>query len=145
MTGFVYDSKTSTLIVGVVPMKEFGENKITITRENDVTTRTAGLESNMFSVNNNGGGTISFELIYGTKYDLYMENLMGFKKLIPVSFTDLPNLKNLQTFGMVQTQADIVLGETPDFRTWTLTVDSVDLSIAGQAGELYGTVQEYIA
>jgi hypothetical protein len=144
MSAYQFDSKNVALVIGPVPMDDFGENKITITRTNDVSSVQSGLESNMFSVSNNAVGTISFELIYGTKYDTYMDNLLSFKKLIPIAFTDVKSLKSLVTQGMIGSQPDVVLGMEPDTRTWVLNVNSVDLSLKGAAGEFIGTVTPWV-
>ena len=145
MAAYEYDSKDSQLIIGVIPMESFGDNKITITRNNDRTTLMEGVDGdNLFATSNKTAGTISFDLIYGTDYDLYMDNLTNYKGLFPVAFTHIKSFKNLTTFGKVMTQADITNGETPEFRTWTLVVDSVDMSVNGQRGEFIDTVQQFI-
>ena len=146
MAAFEYDSKDSQLLIGGIPMASFGDNKITITRNNDVTTLMEGVDGdNLFATSNKTAGTISFDLIYGTDYDLYMDNLTNYKGLFPVAFSNIKSFKNLITFGKVMTQADITNGETPEFRTWTLVVDSVDMSVNGQRGEFIDVITPHIS
>lgn len=143
MAAYEYDSKDCQLIIGSIDMSSFGDNKITITRNNDVTVLMEGVDGdNLFASSNRTAGTIAFDLIYGTDYDLYMDNLANYKGLVPITFTHSKGLKNLSTFGKVMSQADITLGETPEFRTWTLVVDSVDMSVNGQIGEFFETVNQ---
>lgn len=140
-----YDSKQSFLAVGGIPMHGFGDNKITISRNNDVTSMIEGVDGeNTISFSNKKAGTISFELQYMSKYDILMDNLSNVKYLVPIAFSDLSTLKGLITEGAIMTQPDIVLGEEPENRVWTILVNSTDMSIAGSVSELFGTVTKYI-
>ena len=140
-----YDSLQSTLLVGGIPMGGFGDNKITISRNNDVTTLIEGVDGdNTFSRSNRKAGTISFDLQYMSEYDTFMDNLASLPTLIPVAFLDTSSLKSLITVGQVMTQPDIANGEQPENRTWTLVVDSTDMSVAGQVSEFIGAVTPYV-
>ena len=109
-----YDSSEISLVVGTIQMAGFGDNKVVISRNGDVSTITDGLDGEVvFSTSNKRSGTISFDLLYGTDYDLYMDNLASATWQFPVVFTHLQSRKALATNGMVMTQPDIELGETP--------------------------------
>lgn len=140
MTVRTYDSKNLLVNIGGIPMEGFGDNKVTITRNNDVTSLMEGVDGDIiFASSNKESGTLSFDLLYGSDYDQFMDNLSATKRLVPVGFTDANGFKLLTTSGMIQSQADIVLGETPDNRTWTMVLASVDLSKL--AGTLIGSIK----
>jgi hypothetical protein len=131
----IYDSKDVILTVAGIPMAGFGENKITISRTEDASSVMTGADGEtLFSKSNKRSGTISFDLLYGTDYDTYMDQVGSFQYLFPVTFSHTGlrgTKKNLVTWGMVQSQPDIALGSEAESRNWTLVVDSVDMSLGG--------------
>lgn len=144
MAAYTYDTKKLQVIIGGIPMEGFGDNKITVTRSNDVTTIMEGVDGDiLFASSNKTSGTLSFDLIYGSDYDLFLDNLILTKQLIPIGFLDPNGNKLLATFGMLQSQADMALNETPDNRTWTFVIADTSLAaISGLfiAGVKYHTV-----
>ena len=145
MTAFTYDNTDIILMVAGIELAAFGENKVTLTRNNDVTTIIEGLDSNMFASSSRKAGTLSFELLYGTAYDLFMDNLSGTKSLVPVNFIHKNSFKTLNTVGMVMTQPDISLGDEPESREWVLVIDNASLDAAGQIGELIANASYFTA
>jgi len=142
-----YDSNQITLVVGGVPMGGFGaDNKVTISRNNDVTSIIEGVDGVdvTFARSNKKSGTISFDLQYKSEFDTLMDNLASLPTLVPVAFYDSSTLKSLITVGQVMSQPDIALGGEPADRPWTLIVANVDMSVAGKASALLGAVTPFV-
>jgi hypothetical protein len=146
MSAKSFDVKTGVLRVAGIKMSGFGDNKITISRDEDVHSKLVGAEGDWIaSKSYKTQGTVSFDLLPGTEYDLLMDNLVNFPTFFPVTYTDTASLKALVTFGKVMTQPDIANGESPEPRTWVLMVDNVDMSVNGQVGKLYSQAASYVA
>jgi len=127
-----YDSSRVLLQIGLIPIKGFGDNKIVISRTNDVSSVVEGSDGEIiFAKSNKSSGTLSFDLLYGTEYDRFMEAAAFVSYQVPVSFQCLNTGKALTTWGMVATQPDISLGETPESRTWVMNIASVDMFLGG--------------
>ena len=131
----IYDGKDVILTVAGVQMAGFGDNKITISRTEDVSSVMTGADGEtLFSKSRKRSGTIAFDLLPSTDFDTYMDQVAAFQYLFPVTFTQTglsgPK-KHLTTWGMVQSQPDISMGSEAEARSWVLVVENVDMSFGG--------------
>jgi len=136
MASIKYDSKGSKLVIFGLEIKGIADGNVTISRDTDQTTVHKGRDGeNAYSVSNDKSGTISVDLLYGTEYDTYLENLATYGGFFPIGFFHEESNKILQTYGMVMSVPDIVVGKEIESRTWVIAADSVDMSIRSQASE----------
>lgn len=136
MSSYSFNTANGVLMVAGVEMGGFGDNKVTISRNNDVSVLVEGVDGDVcFATSNKKAGTIGFDLMHSSEYDLFMDQLTGYSGLIDVSFYDTDTGKALQSTGKVMTQPDIAINESPENRSWVIQVANVDMSLLSTQSE----------
>ena len=138
MALYTYDSKEVNLYIGFVEVTGYGpDTKIVINREDDLITRTKGVDGDLqLNKQNMADGTMTVTLLYGCEWDIAFDQLSASKGVAPLTFVNAKGGKVLVTNAWIEQQPDISLGTEAEAREWVIGLQSTDFSAQGNTSSI---------
>lgn len=126
MTVKSYDPKKVSLVTGGISVYGFGpDTKITISRNNMVSTITEGVDGDIsVNIDNRYSGKMEIQLLHNSSMNAIYENWLKQVEVtgnpfFPVTFSD-PSGSSLSTIGWLEEQPSYDVGTETSTRTWVI-------------------------
>ncbi|AUR86368.1 hypothetical protein NVP1084O_161 [Vibrio phage 1.084.O._10N.261.49.F5] len=145
---FTFDPDDINIIIGVVELKSYGPDGVTLARSTNHTEKEVGVKGDAsISRQRDKTGTLSINLISQSDHDKMFDELQAITDLytFPVVLEIKSMNKQLATIGWYETMPDLTAGASAGSRTHVIGLQNAIPSALEAAFNLAGTVKNAIA
>lgn len=145
---FTYDPDDIELIIGLVEIKGYGGDGVTLAREANHTETEVGVKGDISAARSrNKKGTLTINLLAQSDYDKMFDEIQAVTDLylFPVVMRIKSMNKQLVTLGWYETMPDLVAGAQAGTRSHVIGLQNAVPSAIEAAFNIAGTIENAIA